>query len=68
MSYKLKEEKAEEIKKKYKNSYFIDNIGISACYVSLVLNRKRDVSKKVAYCFTKLIDSEAEISDFFEVE
>lgn len=68
MNYRLKKDKAEEIKKKFKNSYFIDNIGISKCYVSLILNCKRSASKKVAYCFTKLIDSEAEISDFFEVE
>ena len=68
MSYKLKEGRAEEIKKKYKNSYFIENLGLSSCYVSLILNRKRSVSKIVAYCFTKLVDNEAEINDVFEVE
>lgn len=65
--YILKEDKAEEIRKKYKNTYFIENLGLSKCYISLILNRKRKIAKTTAYCIVKLIDSEAEIEDYFEV-
>ena len=68
MNYRLREDKAKEIREKYTNTYFIKNTGLSKCYVSLILNRKRSVTKTVAYCFTKLADSEAEILDYFEVE
>ena len=68
MSYILKEELSNEFKKKYKNQYLVDVIGLSKTYVSLVLNRKRSCPKRVAYAFTKAINKEAEINDFFEVE
>lgn len=67
MGYLLKEDKAEEIRNKYKNFYFEKELGISKVYVSLILNRHRKIPKRVAYCFTKAVDSEAEINDYFEV-
>lgn len=67
MVYKLREDKAEEIKSKYRNSYFVEKAGLSKNYISLILNRKRNVSKVVAYVMTKLIDENAEILDYFEV-
>ena len=67
MKYYLKKEVAEKLKKKYRSTYFIEAVGISKCYTSLILNRKRHCPKRVAYCFTKAIDENAEIDDFFEV-
>ena len=61
MSYILKEETAQEIRKKYKNGYISEKLGLSGPYVSLVLHRKRGIPKHVAYSFTKVIDSEKEI-------
>lgn len=66
MNYSLKEEVSKEFRKKYKNQYIVDNIGMSKTYISLILNRKRNCPKRVAFAITKLIDSKAEITDFFE--
>ena len=67
MSYILKKDVAEEIKKKYKGTYLMKTIGISKCYVSLILNRKKNIPKPLAYSLTKAVDKEAEIEDLFEV-
>lgn len=67
MSYLIKQEIAEDIKKKFRYPYLMKTIGISKSYVSLILNRKKVVPKPVAYCLTKVVDKEAEIEDFFEV-
>ena len=66
MKYILKEGKADEIRKKYKNTYISSITGLSTCYVSLILNGKRQVSKRIAYPFTKAVNSEYEIEDLFE--
>ena len=65
MKYLLKEEKAEEIRKKYHTSYLKEASGISTCYVSLIKNRKRAVPKRVAIAFTKAIDNNLEVEDLF---
>lgn len=65
MRYLLKEDKAEIIRKKYKNSYIVDTVGLCTSYVSQIMNRKRAVPKNVAYTFTKAINSEYEIEDLF---
>ena len=66
MKYKLKQEKANEIRQKLKNTYIADVSGLSRCYVSLILNGRREVSKRIAYPFTKAVNSEYEIEDLFE--
>lgn len=66
MGYLLKEEKAEEIRKKYRNSYIAEQLGLSGAYVSLILHRKRQITKHVAYSFTKIINMDLEILDLFE--
>lgn len=66
MGYVLKEDVAENIRKKYKNTYIKENLGLSECYISLILHRKREIPKHVAYSFTKTLDSEKEIDDMFE--
>lgn len=67
MGYLLKDEMAKLFSAKYKNSYIADGIGLSGTYISLILHRKQTVPKRVAYAFTKLINSEAEIDDYFEL-
>lgn len=67
MGYILKEEKANEIKDKYRNSYISERLGLSKTYVSLILHRKKEIKKHVAYSFTKVLDSELEINDLFEI-
>lgn len=66
MKYVLKQEKADEIRQKFKNGYIANVSGLSLCYVSLIMNRRRKVQKRIAVCFTKAIDSELEIEDLFE--
>ena len=66
MRYLLKEDTSEIIKKKYKNTYIVDTVGLCASYVSQIVNRRRAVPKNVAYTITKAINSEYEISDLFD--
>lgn len=62
MRYLLKE----EYQGKYKNSYIADKLSLSKVYVSMILNRKRPISKYMAYAFTKVVDINAEVEDLFE--
>ena len=64
--YILKEDSCKEIREKYRNQYIANTIGISSCYISLIMNRKRKISKFMAYAFTKCINKEYEIEDLFE--
>lgn len=66
MKYILRQDKADEIRKKIKNKYIADVSGLSLCYVSLIMTGKRQVNKRIAYPFTKAVDSELEIDDLFE--
>lgn len=66
--YRIKKEVSVEIKSKYKQKYIANALGMSQVYISELLNRKLACPKLTAYAFTKLIDMEAEILDFFEVE
>lgn len=68
MGYVLKQEKAEEIRNKYKNSYFIEKLDLSGTYISLIIHRKKPIAKHMAYAFTKVIDVNAEIEDYFELK
>lgn len=67
MGYILKEKIAEQIRAKYKNGYISEKLGLSTSYVSLILHRKRPIKKHIAYSFTKVIGSELEINDLFEL-
>lgn len=66
MRFVLKEDTAQLIKRKYRNTYIIDTVGLCSSYVSQIINRKRAVPKNVAYTFTKAINSEYEIEDLFD--
>ena len=67
MKYILRPDISEEIREKYKNGYISKKSGLSVCYVSLILNRRRAVQKRIAYAFTKSVNSEYEINDLFEL-
>lgn len=66
MRFVLKEDMAQLIKKKYRNTYIIETVGLCSSYVSQILNRKRAVPKNVAYTITKAIDSDLEIENLFD--
>lgn len=42
-----------------------ERIGITPQYLSMICGRKVFISKTLAYCITKFIDSTAETEDFF---
>ena len=62
----IKEEVAKTIKKRFKGIYIAKEVGISPSYVSLILDGKKSCAKRTAFCFTKVIDKDAEIDDYFE--
>ena len=67
MGYLLKEDIAKIINEKYKNSYFANKLGLSGCYISIIVHRKQKVPKRIAYSFTKAVNPEAEINDYFYI-
>lgn len=64
--YRFKEEKKEEIINKFKISYIAEQVGISLSYLSRVINGKKNCTKVVAYCITKMVDNDKEVDYFFE--
>lgn len=66
MSYILKEKVAQNIREKYKNSYFEKKLNISQSYMSLILNRHNAIPKTLAYCFTKAVNASYNIKDLFD--
>lgn len=65
MGYLLKDDIAKIIRERYKNSYFAKNLDLSNTYISIIVHRKQVVPKRIAYGFTKLINNEANIEDYF---
>lgn len=63
--YHFKENKKEEIIKKYKLTNMAKEIGISLTYLSNILNGKNNCKKVVAYCITKMVDNTKEVEYFF---
>lgn len=63
--YRFKKELFINIKINQKN--LADEIGLSRQYINGVINNKYNCRKIVAYAMTKLINSDAEISDYFEM-
>ena len=66
MSYRLKEDVAEDIKKKFRGVYLANTLGRTQSYIALLLNRKMQCPKTTAYVFTKIVDKDLEIDDLFE--
>ena len=67
MRYLLKSDVAEMILDKYKNSYLVKELNLCESYVSLILHRKKSVTKRTANDIRKLIDTNAEITDMFDI-
>ena len=64
--FKIKEDKVERIKSKYKIKYFVEETGYTIGYLSNVFSGKRCVPKNSAFAITKCIDKNAEVEDYFE--
>lgn len=64
--YKFKEEKATDVRRKIKQKYACEVIGLTRSALSNILNRKVACRKVVAYCIVKYLDKDAEIEDYFE--
>lgn len=63
--YSFKKEKSDEVKSKFKLVEMAKVIGISVVHLNRVINNKCNCSKVVAYCISKYINKNAEISEFF---
>ena len=68
MKYIAKKEELGRIKDIYKAKKFIDEIGFTKPYLSIVFSGKKKIPKYSAYAIVKCIDKNAEILDYFEEE
>ncbi len=64
--YLFKVEKKKELLEGRKIKNIAEQVGITKCFLSSVLGRKRPCSKLVAYCITKSLNKELEIDDCFD--
>ena len=63
---RLKQEKAEQIKEKYKLDYIAKQLGISKQFISYLFNNKRTCSKKTAIKILEVIGNESDIEEYFD--
>ena len=63
--YLFKLELRDEILKKFKLGNLAREIGIHPVQLSRILSNKSKTTKPVAYLFTKLIDKDKDIQDYF---
>lgn len=66
MKYRMKKEASEEIDRIYKRKLFMDEIGLSKSYLSLVFHGRKDIAKVYAYAITKCVDLNKDILDYFD--
>lgn len=64
--YLFKKEKRAELKQKTTITKLAEEIGITRVSLSKIICNMTTTSKMVAYCLTKLLDSEKEIDYYFE--
>ena len=57
--------KDKELAKMYNKTQMAKVVGLNPDTLRRVINGKQVCSKLVAYCITKFLDSEAEITDYF---
>lgn len=62
--YKIKEEKAKEIKEKYKIQWVQKETEISQSYLSQLFNRKKECSSKLARIIANVL--ELEVDEIFD--
>lgn len=66
--YKFKTEKKKEVKKIIKYKKLADEVGVSASYISCIVNGKKDnISKSLAFHICKTISPDYEIEDLFNI-
>jgi plasmid maintenance system antidote protein VapI len=51
---------------KIKQKEVAEKVGITEFTMSRIINKKQNTTKTTAYCIVKMIDENAEITDFFE--
>lgn len=64
--YLFRKEKRAELKQKTTITKLAKEIGITRVSLSKIICNMTTTSKMVAYCLTKLLDSEKEIDYYFE--
>lgn len=63
---RLRQDKKQQIKQKYKLDYIAEQIGVSKQFISYLFNNKRTCSKKTAEKIINIVDSKANIEDYFK--
>jgi DNA-binding XRE family transcriptional regulator len=66
--FKINEEELKKVLDGRTKISIAKKVGKTRQTIINVLNRKYSCRKETAYCITKALDSEAEISDFFTVK
>ena len=62
---RLKQDKVQQIKQKYRLDYIAKEIGVSNQFISYLFHNKRGCSKKTAQKIIKIVDSSAKIEEYF---
>ena len=63
---RLKQEKIQQIKQKYRLDYIAKEIGVSNQFISYLFHNKRGCSKKTAQKIIDIVDKGAKTEDYFE--
>lgn len=63
---RLKQEKKQQIKQKYRLDYITKEIGVSKQFISYLFNEKRTCSKKTAQKIVDIVDKGAKLEEYFE--
>ena len=63
---KIKQNKKQKIKQKYRLDYIAKEIGVSKQFISYLFNDKRGCSRKTAQKIIDIVDSKAKVEDYFE--
>lgn len=66
--YKFKTDKKDTIKEIVKFKELADLVGVTPSYISCIVNgKKNNISKTLAYCMCKAVNSNYEITDLFDI-
>ena len=62
---RLKQEKIQQIKQKYRLDYIAKEIGVSNQFISYLFHNKRGCRKRTAQKIVDIVDSNAKIEEYF---
>lgn len=63
---RLKQDKVQQIKQKYRLDYIAKEIGVSNQFISYLFHNKRGCSKKTAQKIINIVDSNAKLEEYFK--